>query len=92
MSFILTLLAGFPNLLLPALFGWIIWLGLLGLIIFLLIYWKGIHPVWTGRSWGLFVGLLSLVPITSLFIGVRLPGGSALPLPNFPAGISPALQ
>ena len=35
MSFIFTLLAGFPNLLLPTLFGWIMWLALLGLIVFL---------------------------------------------------------
>ena len=89
MSFIFTLLAGFPNLLLPTPFGWVVWLGLLGLIVFLLIHWKGIHPVWTARSWGLFIGLLILVPITSLFIGVRLPAGSALPLPNFPADTSP---
>ena len=89
MSFIFTLLAGFPNLLLPTLFGWVIWLGLLGLVIFLLNHWKGINPAWSRRSWGLFIGLLLLVPITSLFVGVRLPSGSALPLPNFPADYSP---
>ena len=89
MSFIFTLLSGFPNLLLPTLFGWTVWLGLLGLTIFLLIHWKGIQPVWTVRSWGLFIGLLILVPITNLFIGMRLPAGSALPLPNFPANTSP---
>ena len=89
MSFIFTLLAGFPNLLLPTLLGWIVWLALLGLIVFLLFHWKGIHPAWTARSWGLLIGLLILVPITSLFIGVRLPAGSALPLPNFPADYSP---
>jgi len=89
MSFIFTLLAGFPNLLLPTLFGWAVWLGLLALIVFLLIRWRKINPAWTARSWGLFIGLLILVPITSLFIGVRLPAGSALPLPNFPADYSP---
>ena len=89
MSFIFTLLSGFPNLLLPTLFGWAVWLGLLGLTVFLLIHWKGIQPAWTVRSWGLFIGLLILVPITSLFIGIRLPAGSALPLPNFPADYSP---
>ncbi len=89
MSFIFTLLAGFPNLLLPTFFGWIVWLALLGLIVFLLIHGKGIHPAWTARSWGLLIGLLILIPITSLFIGVRLPAGSALPLPNFPADYAP---
>jgi signal transduction histidine kinase/HAMP domain-containing protein len=89
MSFIFTLLSGFPNLLLPTLFGWVVWLGLLGLTIFLLIHWKEIQPAWTTRSWGFFIGLLILIPITSLFIGVRLPAGSALPLPNFPADTSP---
>ena len=89
MSFIFTLLAGFPNLLLPTLFGWVIWLGLLGLTVSLLIHWKGYQPPWAVRSWGLFIGLLILVPLTNLFIGVRLPAGSALPLPNFPADTSP---
>ena len=89
MSFIFTLLAGFPNLLLPTPFGWAVWWCLLSLIVFLLIHWKGIHPAWTARSWSLFIGLLILVPITSLFIGIRLPAGSALPLPNFPADYSP---
>ena len=41
MSFIFTLLAGFPNLLLPTLLGWIVWLALLGLIVFLLISLEG---------------------------------------------------
>ena len=89
MSFILTLLAGFPNLLFPTLLGWIVWLGLLGLIIFLFIRWKEFQSAWPARAWGLFIALLILVPITSLFIGIRLPAGSALPLPNFPADYSP---
>jgi two-component system phosphate regulon sensor histidine kinase PhoR len=89
MSFIFTLLAGFPNLLLPTLLGWVMWLALLGLIIFLIIQWRGMQSAWSARAWGLFIGLLIFVPITNLFIGVRLPAGSALPLPNFPADYSP---
>src|SRR5258708_14784966 len=89
MSFIFTLLAGFPNLLLPTLFGWLVWLGLLGLVRVCLLRWRQMNSSWTRRSWGLIIGLLILVPLTSLFIGVRLPSGSALPLPNFPADQSP---
>ncbi|HUI87470.1 MAG TPA: ATP-binding protein [Anaerolineales bacterium] len=89
MSFIFTLLAGFPNLLLPTWLGWVVWLGLLGSTILLLIQWRGSQPAWTLGSWGLFAGLLILVPVTGLFVGVRLPAGSALPLPNFPADTSP---
>ena len=63
--------------------------GLIGIDRFPLNSLEGTHPAWTARPWGLFIGLLILVPITSLFIGVRLPAGSSLPLPNFPADNSP---
>lgn len=85
MGFVFTLLAGFPYPVLPTLAGWFVWLVLLGLVIFYLYRWRGIQPAWNGRSWGLFIGLLILIPITSLFIGISLPSGSALPLPNFPS-------
>lgn len=89
MSFIATLLTGFPYPLPPTLPGWGVWLALLGLVLFTLYYWRGSQPAWDRRSWLILFGLLLLVPLTSLFVGLRLPAGSALPLPNFPAAHSP---
>ena len=89
MSFIFTLLAGFPYPILPTLTGWIAWLLLLGLIIFLLYRWRRSQPRWKARDWGIFAGLIILTFFTSLFIGIQLPAGSALPLPNFPSDHAP---
>ena len=89
MSFIFTLLSGYPNLLLPTWFGWIIWLGLFGLAVFLLVHWRGIQPPVKIHMWGLLIGLLILIPVTSLFVGVRLQARTGLPLPNLPTNTSP---
>jgi len=39
------------------------------------------------RSWGLWMILAVAVPLTSLFIGVRLPQASALPSPAIPISV-----
>ncbi len=85
MKFVLTLLAGYPYPSLPTLTGWLVWLALLGVLIFYLYRWRRIQPIWNSRAWGWFLVLLVMVPPTSLFLGVGLPSGSALPLPNFPS-------
>ena len=89
MSFIFALLAGFPYPILPTLTGWLVWLVLLGLVVFLLYRGRQNQPKWKARDWGIFVVLLIIVPFTSLFIGIQLPAGSALPLPNFPSDHAP---
>jgi signal transduction histidine kinase/HAMP domain-containing protein len=88
MSFIFTLLTGFPYPILPTLGGWLAWLLLLGLLI-LLLYRAAPFQTWKGREWGILIGLLIAAPVTGLFIGIQLPAGSALPLPNFPTDHTP---
>ncbi|MBI2758719.1 MAG: HAMP domain-containing protein [Chloroflexi bacterium] len=89
MSFLFTLLAGFPFPILPTLAGWIVWLGLLGLTIFNIYHWRQNQAGWKAREWGIFALLLVLVPFSSLFIGVQLSSGSALPLPGLPSNHTP---
>ena len=78
----------FPFPILPTFAGWLVWLCLLGLLVNLFRL-RQIQPVWKRREWGIFVALLVLVPFSSLFIGVQLPAGSALPLPGLPTNHAP---
>ncbi|MCJ7433734.1 MAG: cache domain-containing protein, partial [Anaerolineales bacterium] len=89
MSFIFTLLTSmaFPSM--PTPVGWVVWFCLLGTLIYSLYYWRILQPAWKGSSWGIFIVLLVLTPITSLFIGLRFPSGSALPIPGVPSTLSP---
>jgi PAS domain S-box-containing protein len=85
MGFISTLLSGiaFPALPTPA--GWLVWVFLLALLGYALAGWRIYQPSWKKREWGFFAGLLILIPLTSLFIGIRLTSASARPLPGLPA-------
>ena len=89
MSFIFTLLSSmaFPSM--PTPVGWVVWLCLLGVLVYSLYYWRTLQPAWKGSSWGIFIVLLVLTPITSLFIGLRFSNGSALPIPGVPSTLSP---
>lgn len=72
--------------------GWLGWLSLLGLVIF--VNWRGVqyNQRWTANKWGLFISLVFLIPLTSLFIVIRLPAGGALPPPSKPVDpLGPAL-
>ena len=69
---------------LPGLVGWLSWLVLLGIIVFLLWNWRGFNKSWNMRQGVIFVALALLVPIAGLFAGVRLSPGNALPLPWLP--------
>ena len=89
MSFLFTLLSVFPFPILPTFTGWVVWLSLLGLLIFNLYRWRQIQPAWKKREWGIFIVLLIVVPFSSLFIGVQLSAGSALPLPGLPTNHAP---
>ncbi len=73
--------------------GWLGWLVLLGVNIWLV--WNGRHEQlpWNAQKLGIFVGLTLLVIAGNLFIGIRLPVGTALPLPNVPQELrGPALM
>jgi len=85
MRFLFSLLTSLPFPAAPTLMGWVAWLVLLGLLVYSLYsQWKTL-PKWTNRLWGLFIGLLVLVPLTSLFLGFRILAPGTLPLPNLPA-------
>jgi signal transduction histidine kinase len=81
MEFIFTLLAGIPFPSLPTPVGWVVWVALLGILIFVLLRQRAQQQI----SWGLFLTFFVLIPITTLFIGLRLTNASARPLPVLPA-------
>ena len=66
------------------LIGWLGWLAFLGCVIFLLWRWLPYNKKWGRAQWGIFVALLILLPLTNLFLAVRLPPGAALPPPGRP--------
>jgi signal transduction histidine kinase len=66
--------------------GWLGWFVFLGLIIVLLRSWRQMQLPWDGRNWGIFAGLILLTILSTLYIGIRLPAGTALSLPNVPLG------
>lgn len=84
MEFIFTLLGGivFPAPPTPA--GWLVWVALLGSLVYVLVGQRPRQLVW-GRGWGLFLVLFVLIPLAALFIGIRLTSASARPLPGLPA-------
>lgn len=85
MDFLFTLLSGVPYLALPTLAGWVIWLFLLGLLLYSLFQWRIYQPLWKGREWFVFLVFLTLIAFTSLFIGLRLSSASTRPPPGVPA-------
>ena len=46
---------------------------------------KGTSRSGRGREWGIFIAFFILIPITNLFIGVRLSSDLSRPLPGLPA-------
>ena len=56
----------------------------LAIIVLMLRSWRAFNRMRTRRTWGILIALTILVPLTSLFIGLRLPPSGALPLPNIP--------
>lgn len=64
--------------------GWMVWLGLAGLLAVALISWRKYHADWNARLWGLFTALLIAAPFASLFLGLQFSTSSALPMPGVP--------
>lgn len=85
MNFILTLLR-FPGFFERpyGLFGWGVWAAVLFVLILLLANWRKHHPAWGERSGLIVAVLLFFLPLTTLFLGVELPSGDALPMPESP--------
>jgi len=78
MSSILTLISDTPNITLPPdLLGWLGFVILLCLVLLTQWKWRRINRSFGSREWGIFIALLVLTPLTSLFIGMRLPAAFA---------------
>jgi signal transduction histidine kinase len=84
MNFFFTLLSGIAFPAPPTLAGWAVWAILLGALVYSLIVFRAYQPAWKRREWGFFTACLILIPITALFIGLRLTSASARPLPGVP--------
>ena len=84
MSFLSPILETLPYLTAPTLFGWVVWLLLLGVTGYSLYTWRRHRLAWKGREWGIFFGLLVLAPLTVLFFGLRISPSTALPPPGVP--------
>jgi hypothetical protein len=84
MQFVATLLTHLAYLNPIPLAGWLIWLGLAGLLAFALFSWRNYHPEWNTRLWGILIVLVIATPATALFLGLEFPTGSALPVPGLP--------
>ena len=89
MNFIGSLLGGLFYMPAPSLLGWVVWFLFLGLIGVALYRWRMFQPAWKNRSWGIFLTLFLLVPITNLFLGIRFHSDTALPLPGVAAETLP---
>ena len=68
----------------PTLFGWVIFAGLLGLIIWLSLRSKEYQPVWEKSSRLRFGGLLLLTVLGNLFLGIYVKPPSLMPVPGIP--------
>ncbi len=85
MQFVTTLLGSLPYLNPLSLAGWMVWLGLAGLLVVLLISWRRYQPAWNAQNWGILAALIVAAPLTALFLGIKFTGGHALPMPGMPA-------
>jgi PAS domain S-box-containing protein len=84
MSLELTILSGPIYIDLPRGFGWLGWLALLVVIVALLWRWRGYNQKFYKPHWGIFLGLLLVTPLVSLFLALRLSAGDGLPPPGRP--------
>ena len=84
MSFLSPIFQTLPYLTAPTLFGWVVWLLLLGITGYSLYLWRRYHLSWKRPQWGIFLGLLVLVPLAVLLVGFQLTSSTALPIPGIP--------
>src|SRR5215211_5494187 len=84
MQFLRTLLDNLAYLNPIPLAGWLVWLGLAGLLGIALFNWRKYHVEWNARLTWIFVALLLVTPIAALFFGLEFSTGSTLPVPGIP--------
>jgi PAS domain S-box-containing protein len=85
MQFIATLLDNLAYLNPISLAGWMVWLGLAGLLVVSLISWRRYQPQWNSNQRGMLLTLILAAPVAALLFGLKFSTGGALPLPGMPA-------
>ena len=84
MQFLRTLLDNLAYLNPIPLPGWLVWLGLAGLLGIALFNWRKYHVEWSGRATLILGALLLATPFAALFFGLEFSTGSTLPVPGLP--------
>jgi len=84
MQFVETLLNNLAYLSPIPLPGWLVWLGLAGLLGIALFHWRKYHIAWNTRATLILAALILVTPLAALFFGVEFSTGSTLPVPGLP--------
>src|SRR5919108_3122036 len=84
MQFIETLLDNLAYLNPIPLAGWLVWLGLAGLLGIALFHWRKYHIEWNRRATLILAALTIATPFAALFFGMEFSTGSTLPVPGLP--------
>lgn len=86
MELLFSLYAPLPYLEFPqGLLGWAGWVLFLATAGYLLWRWRGYNSPLGKKERNIAIALVIAAPLTSLLVGIRLPGVGALPLPDVPA-------
>ena len=84
MQFLRTLLDNLAYLNPIPLAGWLVWLGLAGLLGIALFNWRKYHVEWNARLTWILGALILATPFAALFFGLEFSTGSTLPVPGLP--------
>ena len=84
MQFLLSLLDNLAYLNPMPLAGWLVWLGLAGLLGVALFRWRKYYIEWSRRATWILAALLLLTPFATLFFGLEFSSSSTLPIPGLP--------
>jgi signal transduction histidine kinase/HAMP domain-containing protein len=84
MQFLRTLLDNLAYLNPIPLAGWLVWLGLAGLLGIALFNWRKYHIEWNARATWILAALILATPFAALFFGLEFSTGSTLPVPGLP--------
>ena len=84
MQFLFNLLDNLAYLNPMPLAGWLVWLGLAGLLGVALLNWRKYHVEWNVRATWTLSALLPLTILTALFFGLKFSTTATLPVPGVP--------
>jgi signal transduction histidine kinase/HAMP domain-containing protein len=84
MQFVFTLLKDLAYLKPIPLAGWLVWIGLAGLLGSALFYWRRYQPRMDARAWSMLAALALATPVAGLFLGLEFSTSPALPVPGLP--------